>query len=483
MKPHVALLASPGMGHVIPVLELGKRLSTHHNLHVTVFVVACDNSLQQTSQLLNSTNHENLLDILLLRSGDISGLVDSDASIVTKILVMMRVSLSSLRSAISAMKCRPTALIVDLFGTEAMAVADEFNMLKYVFITTNAWYVATSIYAATVDKKVLDEHTNQKLPLKIPGCTPVRFEDTIEPLLYRNDAVFYWYIRLGMDMTTADGILVNTWEDLESKSLGALRDTKMLGRIAKAPVYPIGPLARPVGPPPVSRKDAVLDWLDKQPTESVIYVSFGSGGTLPAKQMIELAWGLEQSQQRFIWVVRPPSDHDASGSYLTADNGSAGFSDYLPDGFLKRTHNVGLVVPMWAPQAQILGHPSVGGFLSHCGWNSTLESIMNGVAMVAWPLYAEQKMNAAMLTEELRVAIRSKVWPSERTVERDEIEMMVRRIMVDKEGLAIRNRVKQMKNSAIKASSEGGSSYNSLSQVAVDCETSLQCLKAMAQGG
>ncbi|KAI9166042.1 hypothetical protein LWI28_025230 [Acer negundo] len=308
-----------------------------------------------------------------------SGLIDPDASIVTKILVMMRMCLPHLRSNISSMKFRPTALILDLFGTEAMAVADEFEMLKYMFIATNAWYVATSIYTPIVEEHVLDDHTNRKLPLKIPGCMPVQFENIIEPFLYRNDPVFKWYLSLGMDMTKADGVLVNTWEDLESKSLEALRDTKMLGHIAKALVYPINLFARPVGLPQVFRNYSVLDWLDKQPAESVIFVSFGSGGTLSSKQMIELAWGLEMSQQRFIWVVRPPSDSDASGSYVTTEKGPARLSDYLPDGFVNMTHKVGLIVPMWAPKAQILEHPSVGGFLSHCGWNSTLESIVNGV--------------------------------------------------------------------------------------------------------
>ena len=155
---------------------------------------------------------------------------------------------------------------------------------------------------------------------------------------------------------------------------------------------------------------------------------------------------------------------------------------YLPDGFLNRIQNVGLIVPMWAPQAQILKHPSIGAFLSHCGWNSTLESITNGVPMIAWPLYAEQKMNATILTEELKVSVRSKELPTERIVERQEIEMMVRKVMLDKERLGIKNKVKELKTSAQKASSKGGSSYNSLSQFTQDCETRLQCLKVKAQG-
>uniref|UniRef100_A0A7N2M081 Uncharacterized protein n=1 Tax=Quercus lobata TaxID=97700 RepID=A0A7N2M081_QUELO len=84
------------------------------------------------------------------------------------------------------------------------------------------------------------------------------------------------------------------------------------------------------------------------------------------------------------------------------------------------------MVPFWAPQVDVLNHPSIGGFLSHCGWGSTLESITNGVPMIAWPLYAEQKMNATLLTEEIGVAIRSKVLPSKKVVQREEIEKMAR---------------------------------------------------------
>ena len=122
-----------------------------------------------------------------------------------------------------------------------------------------------------------------------------------------------------------------------------------------------------------AEREQVLDWLDMQPTESVLYVSLGSGGTISAQQTIELAWGLELSQHRFIWVIRPPADNDASGAFFNiTEDGSNGIERFLPSKFLERTHKVGLVVPNWAPQAQILAHPSVGGFLTHCGWNSTL---------------------------------------------------------------------------------------------------------------
>ncbi|KAH8503514.1 hypothetical protein H0E87_014698 [Populus deltoides] len=379
-KPHAALLASPGMGHLIPVLELGKRLVTYHGFHVTLLVVATDAS---TTQSLLKEPYPNI-NITTLPLVDISGLIDPAATVVTKLAVMMRETLPSLRSAILALKSPPTALIVDLFGTEAFAVAEEFNMLKYVFDTSNAWFFAITIYVPTIDRNLEDKHVIQKQPLRIPGCKSVRFEDTLGAYLDRNDQMYIEYKRIGIEMPMADGILMNTWEDLEPTTLGALRDFQMLGRVAKAPVYPIGPLARPVGPS--VPRNQVLNWLDNQPNESVIYVSFGSGGTLSTEQMAELAWGLELSKQRFVWV-------------------------------------------------------------------------------------------------ELGVAVQPKTLASERVVVRAEIEMMVRKIMEDEEGFGIRKRVNELKHSGEKAlSSKGGSSYNSLSQIAKQCELSLHFQKAKAHG-
>ncbi|KAK8548123.1 hypothetical protein V6N13_055049 [Hibiscus sabdariffa] len=467
-KPHIALLVSPGMGHLIPIMELGKRMVTDHDFHVTIFFITSDHD--STTSLLKSSTLENL-DIIALPSVDISGLVDPNAQLVTKLLVIMRESLPSLRSSIVAMKFRPTALIVDMFGADAFEVAEEFGMLKYVFNTSNAWYLAVIFHSSRIDDKfILEDHVKNQKSLEIPGCKSLSFRDTLESL--RNiDRIDRPKFR-GDKMTNSHGILINTWEDLESSTIEALRDNNLLGTILKVPIYPIGPLVRQEGNQVLDRQ--VKLWLDKQSIESVIYVSFGSGGTLSAKQMTELAWGLETSQQKFIWVIRPPSNN-ALGTYFTiSEDNVDGTPDYLPQGFFTRTKDIGLVIPMWAPQEQILSHPSVGGFLSHCGWNSNLESIMNGVPMIAWPLYAEQKMNAAMLTEDFEIAVRPTVSKTEEIVGRDEIEKMVRMIMVDKEGQAMKMRVKELKNSAEKALNKGGSSFNSLCQVAKDCMFHLQ---------
>ena len=225
--------------------------------------------------------------------------------------------------------------------------------------------------------------------------------------------------------------------------------------------------------------ESLMEWLDEQTSESVIYVSFGSGGTLSFEQVTEVAWGLQLSGHRFVWVVRSPSVASLDGAFFGPSGSDHNNKDdplsYLPEGFLPRTQNVGRLIPHWAPQVAILSHPCVGGFWSHCGWSSTLESITNGVPMIAWPLYAEQRMNATLLVEELRVAVRPKVLPEKKVVDREEVAYLVRQIMEmkrDAKPNPIRERMKELKHSALKAVSKGGSSYIALSDVAKQCEGS-----------
>ncbi|KAM1062919.1 hypothetical protein ACFX2I_027146 [Malus domestica] len=478
-KQHAALLCSPGMGHLIPVLELGKRLVTHQNFTVTIFVISSHTS-DTESQLINTAANPKLCRVVDLPPPDISGLVGPDAAVVTILAVMMREVRHAFRSALRAMEFCPTVLIVDLFGTESFSIADEFGIPKYVYIPSSAWFLSFMIYGPTLDLEVKGEFTQQKKPIKIPGCRSILPQlDVVDSFRNRTHQQYFDFVEICSQTSKGDGVLVNIWEDLEPNTLAALRDEKLLGRYTNMPVFPIGPLIRPNKPTGLG--GMVFDWLDVQLNESVIYVSFGSGGTLSFEQMTELAWGLELSQQRFIWVIRPPT-LTADGAFFTGGSSSDDNNPikYLPNGFLDRTKDIGLVIPFWAPQVDILSHPAVGGFLSHCGWNSTLESITNGVPMITWPLYAEQRMNATLLTEELGVAVRSMIPPWKKVVEREEIEEMVRKIMEDKEGFALRDRVKKIKESGAKALEKGGSSYNALSQFAKHSE--LMCMKFVNGG-
>ncbi|CAA7019404.1 unnamed protein product [Microthlaspi erraticum] len=352
-KPHAVMLASPGMGHVIPVIELGKRLAGSHGFRITIFVLEADAASAQSQFLSSPGSYASLVHIIGLPTPDISGLVDSSTYIAVKILFMMRETVSTLRSKIEEMQHKPTALIVDLLGLDAIPLGKELNMLTFAFIPSSARLLAVTIYFPTLDKDIEEEHIIKKKPLAIPGCEPVRFEDTLEPYLDPTNQMYQELVPFCSLPPTADGIIVNTWDFMESKTLKSLQDPTLLGKIARVPVYPIGPLYRPAD---LSNADhPVLDWLNEQPDESVLYISFGSGGSLSSKQLIELAWGLELSQQRFIWVVRPPVDGSACSEYLSVNSGH-GSPDYLPEEFVSRTQERGVVVSSWAPQAEILEH-------------------------------------------------------------------------------------------------------------------------------
>ncbi|KAL7090345.1 hypothetical protein ACP275_12G035100 [Erythranthe tilingii] len=459
---HITMVSSPGMGHLIPVLVLANRLAADHNVSVTVLQVTTAVSPPE-SNILHLPVDDNLVQIIQLPPVDISYLVDPSTKVVTQLCLMVREALPSIRSAIAALDRRPDGLIVDFFCTEALPIAAEFNLPKYVYAACTAWFAALLIYSPVLDREINGQYVDQTEPLRIPGCKSVRPEDVVDPMLDRNDQQYEEYIRMGKEITLFDGVLCNSWPDLEPKTLESFKRNEHMRSVMKNPVYPIGPMRRPVQS--VTEKPELMSWLDRQPDESVIFVSFGSGGMLSAEQTTELAWGLELSRQRFIWVVRPPTTGRVDDAFFNITNGSDSAPDYFPEGFSTRTSDIGLLVPMWAQQVEILNHPSIGGFLSHCGWNSTLESITSGVPMIAWPLYAEQRMNAAFLAEEVEVAVRPRVLPTKGVVGRGEIERMVRRLMEEREGVKMRENVKHLKKSGEESLKIGGSSYNFICEI------------------
>ncbi|KAK9669932.1 hypothetical protein RND81_13G164900 [Saponaria officinalis] len=437
-KPHVALFASPGLGHLIPIVELAKRLIAQHGFTVTVFAVTTEAGRAEDELLRSATSSwPGLFDTVVLPNVvDDSLGVEPKTGIIPRMLGMVRGALPTLRSSISEMVVKPTAIIVDQFGIEAVKVlAEEFDVLKYVFIASNAWFLAYNAYLPYVQNKV-----DPNKMFYIPGCESIPGRDLLQLTFDPNCRAYRDFASIGRDIMTVDGILVNTWEDLEPRTLAAFKDDLSMKSIVKVPVYPIGPI---IGRP-------------KQPDESVVYVSFGSGGTISTQQTIELAWGLELSKHRFIWVIRPPIENDRSASlFKSVHDLDDSISKCLPKGFLDRTRDLGIVVSKWVPQEEIIRHRSVGGF-----------SIVNGVPIIAWPLYAEQNMNATMLSENLGIAIRPEGKPSEVLVGREEIERMVKCVM-DNEEFGLRRRVKDLKKSAYEALKEGGS-YCALSKIAKD---------------
>ncbi|GFZ07619.1 UDP-glucosyl transferase 71C4 [Actinidia rufa] len=258
------------------------------------------------------------------------------------------------------------------------------------------------------------------------------------------------------------GIIVNTFTELESYAMNSFS-------LEVPPVYTVGPLVDLIGQARVQSddRDKIMKWLDEQPPSSVIFLCFGSLGSFSPAQLVEMASGLEQSGLRFLWSIRRPPQKDTFS--MPNDCGEEDYEDVLPDGFLKRTQGRGMVCG-WAPQVEVLAHKAVAGFVSHCGWNSTLESLWFGVPIVTWPIYAEQQINAFEIVRELGLGVELRldysanpfgnVVDSGDLVTAAEIERAVRCVM-DTENV-VRERVREMGEKSRKALVDEGSSLASL---------------------
>ncbi|KAL6327311.1 hypothetical protein AAG906_018764 [Vitis piasezkii] len=212
------------------------------------------------------------------------------------------------------------------------------------------------------------------------------------------------------------------------------------------PLFPVGPFQKyfPTSSSSLLAHDqSSITWLDTQTPKSVIYVSFGSIATTDENEFLEMAWGLANSNQPFLWVVRP----GLIRSYEWLES--------LPNGFLEMIGGRGHIVK-WAPQQEVLAHPATGGFWTHNGWNSTLESICEGVPMICLPYSGDQRVNARYVSQVWGVGLQL-----ENGLERGEIERTIRRLMVEEEGQEIRRRSIELKEKADLCLKQGGSSHQS----------------------
>eukprot|EP00268_Persea_americana_P049914 TRINITY_DN5392_c0_g1_i1.p1 TRINITY_DN5392_c0_g1~~TRINITY_DN5392_c0_g1_i1.p1 ORF type:complete len:228 (-),score=50.92 TRINITY_DN5392_c0_g1_i1:11-694(-) len=202
------------------------------------------------------------------------------------------------------------------------------------------------------------------------------------------------------------------------------------------------------------------DWLGSREPGSVLYVCFGSLCQLSGAQLMEIAVALEASGRPFIWVVKNTDRME---------------EEWTPDGFEERMKGKGLIIRGWAPQVVILNHPAVGGFVTHCGWNSVLEGVSAGVPMVTWPMFAEQFYNEKLITRVLRtgVEVGTKVWARSKEtrpmMKREVIERAVAQLMGGGDDAdERRRRARELGEKAKKAVENGGSSYMDLDRLIED---------------
>jgi hypothetical protein len=287
--------------------------------------------------------------------------------------------------------------------------------------------------------------------LNIPGLSNETPINVLPDACFSKDGGYFAYYKLAERFRETKGIIVNTFSDLEQHSIEALHDHDE----KIPPIYAIGPLLDLKGTPnpnlDQSQHDLILKWLDKQPNKSVVFLCFGSFGfQFVPSQIREIALGLKNSGVRFLWSNRAEKN-------------------VLPDGFFEWMELEGKgMICGWAPQVEILGHKAIGGFVSHCGWNSILESLWFGVPILTWPIYAEQQLNAFMMVKELGLSVELKIdyRRGSDVIVAGEIEKGLKSLM-DSDNI-VHKKVNEIKELARNAVVDGGSSFISIGKLIDD---------------
>ncbi|XP_015160159.1 zeatin O-glucosyltransferase-like [Solanum tuberosum] len=258
------------------------------------------------------------------------------------------------------------------------------------------------------------------------------------------------------------GDIINSCRELEGKFIDSLAKVK-----ENTPLWAFGPfnmLPESLDSLSISSsgnkstRHNCLKFLDKQDVNSVIFVSFGTTTTLSQEQVKELALGLEQSNHKFIWVIREADKR------VDMENGEERHEKIvLPEGFEERVEGRGMVVRSWAPQLEILGHPSTGGFLSHCGWNSSMESISMGVPMAAMPMTVDQPYHTLLVSNVWKIGVSVWSWARRKEiVPAVAIEKAVKTLMGTPEGEEMRQRLVELRDNIKKSVSHGGLAYKEM---------------------
>ncbi|KAL0318073.1 UNVERIFIED_CONTAM: UDP-glycosyltransferase 88B1 [Sesamum angustifolium] len=462
----VVLYPCPGMGHLISMVELGKFiLHQHPSLSINILTAPLHSFntgstaayIRHISATFPSITFHHLPPVFL----DLEPFPSMEAVVFE---VLSR-SNPFVRRALESISLSATisAFIIDLFCTCALPISAQLNIPTYYF-TSGACSLAFFLYFPTIHNTTTKSFRDMNALLHVPGISPTPSSDVIKTILDRDTTDYESFLNFSRNLPNSAGIIVNTFESLETRPLKAIREGNCNPGGHTPPVFSIGPLLAIEGRQG-GGGDGIndcLSWLDKQPCKSVVYLCFGSVGLFSAAQLNEIAVGLERSGQRFLWVVRSPPSDDKSKRFLPPTEPD--LDSLLPAGFLDRTKDQGLVLKSWAPQVAVLNHESVGGFVTHCGWNSVLEAVFAAVPMVAWPLYAEQKMNRVVLVEDMKVALGMEVAEDD-FVAAEEVERRVRELMESEKGSQIRKVVEEMSVEAKGAMREGGTSIAALAKL------------------
>nr|XP_015902985.2 UDP-glucosyltransferase 29-like [Ziziphus jujuba var. spinosa] len=421
-KTAIKVLMLPWLahGHITPFLELAKKLILR-NFHIYF----CSSPINLNSikpKLLIDPNFSNSIQLVELHLPSLpdlpphyytmKGLPPHLLPTLEKALDMTKPELSKILETL-----KPDLLIYDRLPIWLPDLASSMNIQPISFITGGAAMTSFLYHCIKCSDRQFP------FPKLYPDFSKIKF--TQESAEYSStdsgrDSAIGAVEMLGKSRGV---VLIRTSRELEGKYMDYLYAS--LGK----KVVPVGSLVPDVVLDDEEGMD-IINWLDKKEKSSTVLVSFGTECYLSKENMEEMAHGLEISNVNFIWVVRFPK-----GGKMKLDDG-------LPEGFLGRVKERGIVVENWAPQIKVLHHSSIGGFVSHCGWGSVMESIKFGVPIIAMPMQVDQPWNAR-LVDECGVGLEVNM-DNNGKLKGETLAKVIKQVVVEKTGEQIRRKAKEM---------------------------------------
>ncbi|KAG9451450.1 hypothetical protein H6P81_011415 [Aristolochia fimbriata] len=483
-KRHLVFVPYPAQGHINPMLTLAKLL------HSRGFFITFVNTEYNHKRLVKSRGPESVagLDDFRFetvpdglpatdfdRTQDIPALCNSIRHNFHPHFLNLLLKLSTSTSSVSP----PVSCIIsDAVMSVTLAAAEQLGIPEYVFYTASACgVVGYLLFPELIEKGLVplkDESflTNGYLDTEIdwvPGMEGIRLRDL--PTFIRttdiDDVMLNFDVMNARNAPRAKAVILNTFDELEKDALEVMR-TKFGLRL-----FTLGPLSllrrrfksdgdgafESIGSNLWAEDRSCVEWLEGKEPGSVVYVNFGSVTVMSSSELREMAWGIAATKLNFLWIIRPD-----------LVKGDAGDDSVLAsEDFLREVEGRGRFA-RWCAQEEVLAHPSVGCFLTHSGWNSTLESVSCGVPMICWPFFAEQQMNCRFGCVKWGVAMEMG-----KCVRRKEVESLVREMMGTsgggEKGEKMRKKALEWEVSAERAVMENGSSFKNLEKLIVELIT------------
>ncbi|KAK2977642.1 hypothetical protein RJ640_012479 [Escallonia rubra] len=407
-KTHVLLFPFTAQGHINPMVQFSKRLASK-GLKVTL--VATNKSMQSQDSSIKVEHIANLLD-----EGD--QIINSVDSFLDRLQVAVSHGLPELIEKQKGLGCPVKIVVYDSTMPWVLDILHKLGLYGAVFHTQSsaiAFFLGAKIFHGSLKIGSL-EGENVVLP-----SMPLMGVKDLPSFISDMDA-YPALLRLVVNWMASQWPIKTIGPTIPSMYLDKrLEDDKDYGLSLFKP-----------------GDEDCIKWLDTKESGSVVYVSFGSLANLGEDEMEELACGLKQSNRYFLWVVR------------------ASEVSKLPTNFATEASEKGLVVN-WCPQLKVLAHPAMGCFMTHCGWNSTLEALSLGVPMLAVPQWTDQPTNAKYVVDIWEAGVRVKV-DEKGKIRREEIEMCIREVMEGERGNKLKRNAVRWKEVAQEAVDKGGSS-------------------------